>query len=78
MRRFIRCLCAGVLAIGARNLLDTYPDQPRATTLVVPGDPTQGTAKDWNSNYGTFPYAAASPFGYNGRNVYTRVAVQLP
>jgi iron complex outermembrane recepter protein len=66
------------IAIGARNLFDTYPDKPRATTLVVPGDPTQGTAADWNSNFGTFPYAAASPFGYNGRNVYTRVSVRLP
>jgi len=66
------------VAIGARNLFDTYPDKPHSTTLVVPGDPTQGTAADWNSNYGTFPYAAASPFGYNGRNVYTRVSVQLP
>jgi iron complex outermembrane receptor protein len=66
------------LAVGARNLLNTYPDQPHTLTLVVPGDPTQGTAKDWNSNFGTFPYAAASPFGYNGRNVYTRVSVQLP
>jgi iron complex outermembrane receptor protein len=66
------------IAIGARNLLDTYPDKPHATTLVVPGDPTQGTATDWNTNYGTFPYAAASPFGYNGRNLYTRISVQLP
>jgi iron complex outermembrane receptor protein len=66
------------VALGARNLFNTYPDRPHATTLVVPGDPTQGTAADWNSNYGTFPFAAASPFGYNGRNVYTRVSVQLP
>ncbi len=63
------------VAIGARNLFNTYPDKPHSTTLVVPGDPTQGTATDWNSNFGTFPYAAASPFGYNGRNVYTRVSI---
>ncbi len=66
------------VAIGARNLLDTYPDKPHSTALAVPGDPTQGTATDWNNNFGTFPYAAASPFGYNGRNLYTRVSVQLP
>ncbi len=66
------------ISIGARNLLNTYPDQPHSLTLVVPGDPTQGTAKDWNSNFGTFPYAAASPFGYNGRNVYSRVSLTLP
>jgi iron complex outermembrane receptor protein len=66
------------IAIGARNLFGTYPDKPHATTLVDPTDPSAGTAADWNSNYGTFPYAAASPFGYNGRNIYSRVSVQLP
>lgn len=66
------------IAVGARNLLNTYPDRPHATTLVDPTDPGAGTATDWNSNFGTFPYAAASPFGYNGRNVYSRVSVQLP
>jgi iron complex outermembrane receptor protein len=46
------------LAVGARNLLDTYP----------------GKAKlDFNNNFGVFPWAAASPFGYNGRFVYTKV-----
>jgi len=66
------------VVVGARNLFNTYPDQPHAPTLVDPTDPSAGTAKDWNSNFGTFPYAAASPFGYNGRNVYTKVSVQLP
>ena len=47
-------------ALGARNLLDTYPD--RAT-------------QDFNNNFATFPWAAASPFGYNGRYVYTRFSV---
>jgi iron complex outermembrane receptor protein len=46
-------------SIGARNLFDTYPD--RATL-------------DFNNNFGTFPWAAASPFGYNGRYIYTRIS----
>ena len=51
------------IAIGARNLLDTYP----------------GKAKlDYNNNFGVFPWAAASPFGYNGRFLYTRVNWTLP
>ena len=50
-------------AIGSRNVLDTYP----------------GKAKlDFNNNFGVFPWAAASPFGYNGRFVYTRATWTLP
>jgi iron complex outermembrane receptor protein len=50
------------LAIGARNVFDTYP----------------GKAKlDYNNNFGVFPWAAASPFGYNGRFLYTRVTYSL-
>src|SRR5207247_10914052 len=61
------------LSVGVRNLFDTYPDQPHSTRLVDPSDPSAGTAKDWNNNYGVFPWAAASPFGYNGRYVYVRL-----
>ena len=50
------------LSIGGRNLLDTYPDQARA---------------EFNNNDNTFPWAAASPFGYNGRYLYTRATIQL-
>jgi len=50
------------LSIGARNIFDTYPDHPR---------------NDYNTNFGTFPWAAASPFGYNGRYVYVRSAIPL-
>ncbi|HXE58399.1 MAG TPA: TonB-dependent receptor [Gemmatimonadales bacterium] len=59
------------LAVGVRNLFDTYPDQP--SSLVDVGDGTP--ARDFNNNFGTFPWAAASPFGYNGRYVYTRAEV---
>jgi iron complex outermembrane receptor protein len=62
------------LAVGARNLFDTYPDQP-SSTVVVSDDGS--TSKDFNDNFGIFPWAAASPFGYNGRYVYARTEVQL-
>ena len=62
------------ISIGVRNLFDTYPDRPRSTAIV---DTFGDTSKDFNSNFGTFPWAAASPFGYNGRYLYTRAAIQL-
>jgi iron complex outermembrane receptor protein len=61
------------LSIGVRNLFDTYPDQP--SSLVDIGDGTP--AKDFNNNFGTFPWAAASPFGYNGRFIYARTEIQF-
>jgi outer membrane receptor protein involved in Fe transport len=65
------------LALGVRNLFDTYPDQPSSEVLVDPSDPDAGMVKDFNNNFGTFPWAAASPFGYNGRFVYARTEIQL-
>jgi iron complex outermembrane receptor protein len=62
------------LAVGARNLFDIYPDQP-SSTVVVSDDGS--TSRDFNNNFGSFPWAAASPFGYNGRYVYARTEVQL-
>ena len=51
------------LALGARNLFDIYPDHPKL---------------DFNNNFGTFPWAAASPFGYNGRYLYTKASLAMP
>ncbi|HEX6615662.1 MAG TPA: TonB-dependent receptor [Gemmatimonadales bacterium] len=62
------------LAVGARNLFDTYPDQPSSPVVV---DDAGDTSKDFNDNFGTFPWAAASPFGYNGRFVYARTEILL-
>jgi iron complex outermembrane receptor protein len=62
------------LAVGVRNLFDTYPDQPSSPVIV---DDDGSTSKDFNDNFGTFPWAAASPFGYNGRFVYGRTEIQL-
>jgi len=50
------------LSIGARNLFDVYPDKPKL---------------EFNNNDNTFPWAAASPFGYNGRYLYARAEMRL-
>ena len=50
------------LSVGARNLFDVYPGRPRA---------------EFNNNDNTFPWAAASPFGYNGRYLYARAEMRL-
>jgi len=69
------------LVVGVRNLFDTYPDQPKSLTDIDTGGnclTTGGTcARDYNNNFGVFPWAAASPFGYNGRFVYARVEMRL-
>jgi len=62
------------LAVGVRNLFDTYPDQPSSEVVV---DDSGSLSKDYNNNFGTFPWAAASPFGYNGRFAYARTEIQL-
>jgi iron complex outermembrane receptor protein len=62
------------LSVGVRNLFDVYPDQPSSTVVV---DDAGDTARDFNNNFGTFPWAAASPFGYNGRFMYARTEIQL-
>jgi iron complex outermembrane receptor protein len=62
------------LALGVRNLFDTYPDQPSSTVIV---DEDGSTAADYNNNFGVFPWAAASPFGYNGRYLYARTEIQF-
>ena len=62
------------LSVGVRNLFDVYPDQPSSRSVV---DDAGDTSKDFNDNFGTFPWAAASPFGYNGRFVYARTELQL-
>ena len=69
------------LSLGVRNLFDTYPDQPKSLTDINTGGicaPNSGTcAKDYNNNFGVFPWAAASPFGYNGRYLYARAEMSL-
>jgi iron complex outermembrane recepter protein len=62
------------LAIGMRNLFDVYPDRPKSQVVV---DEFGDTSQNFNDNFGTFPWAAASPFGYGGRFVYARTEIQL-
>ena len=62
------------LAVGVRNLFDTYPDRPSSQVVV---DEFDDTSQNFNDNFGTFPWAAASPFGYNGRFVYARTEITL-
>jgi len=61
------------LSLGVRNLFDVYPDQPSSLQDVGDGNPS----KDYNNNFGVFPWAAASPFGYNGRYLYARAEMSL-
>jgi iron complex outermembrane receptor protein len=49
------------IAVGARNLLDNYPD-------LTP---------DSENFLGIFPFSTASPFGFNGRYVYSRLTVNF-
>ena len=57
------------LALGVRNLFDTYPDQPKSLTIVD----GVNAAKDYNNNFGTFPWAAASPMAFAFSGIFTRV-----
>jgi len=65
------------LAVGARNIFDVYPDSPSSNRPSDPNDPNSDPVKLFNNNYGTFPWAAASPFGYNGRFLYSRIEMTL-
>jgi len=62
------------LSLGVRNLFDTYPDKPSSQVIV---DPFNDRSMDFNNNFGVFPWAAASPFGYNGRYIYARAEMRL-
>ncbi len=56
------------LTIGADNVFDVYPDRN-----LNRGDVTTGNGG--LSNFGIFPYAGISPFGFNGRFVYTKLTL---
>ena len=49
------------VAFGANNVFDVYPDKQLQQ----------------NSNNGIFPYSGFSPFGFEGRYLYTRISVRL-
>jgi len=56
--------------VGADNIFDIYPDRN-----VNPGNAATGNGG--LSNFGLFPYNGISPFGFNGRFVYTKLSVGL-
>jgi iron complex outermembrane receptor protein len=58
------------LTIGADNIFDVYPDRN-----LNPGDPA--TSNGGISNFGIFPYNGISPFGFNGRFIYTKMSLAL-
>jgi iron complex outermembrane receptor protein len=60
------------LTLGADNVFDVYPDRNNNNGSIAPTNENGGT-----SNFGIFPYAGISPFGFNGRFIYTRLAVGL-
>ena len=56
------------LTIGSDNIFDVYPDRN-----INKGDLAAG--RGGLSNFGIFPYAGISPFGFNGRFVYTKLTL---
>ncbi|HEV7992827.1 MAG TPA: TonB-dependent receptor [Gemmatimonadaceae bacterium] len=61
------------LSIGADNVFDIYPDRNSNNGNIA----TLATENGGTSNFGIFPYAGISPFGFNGRFVYAKVTVGL-
>lgn len=55
-------------AVGANNLLDEYPD--RLPFGVVDG-------VNYGVNNSFLPYSSQSPFGFSGRFLYGRIAVDF-
>ena len=60
------------MTLGADNVFDVYPGPEQQQRQHL--DPT-GARTAVTSNFGIFPYNGISPFGFNGRFVYTRLAV---
>ena len=54
--------------LGIDNLLDVYPDENSDVGDVA-------TGYGGNSNFGIFRYSGLSPFGFNGRFIYSRVGL---
>lgn len=58
---------------GADNILDVYPDRNNNNGNIA----TLATENGGTSNFGIFPYAGISPFGFNGRFVYVKLAAGM-
>jgi iron complex outermembrane receptor protein len=65
-----KVLRRATLTMGADNLFDVYPDRITDLGDVASGYSGQGT-------FGIYRYSGLSPFGFNGRFVYARLAYSL-
>ena len=59
-------------SIGSDNVFDIYPDRNNNNGNIAPTAENGGT-----SNFGIFPYAGISPWGFNGRFIYAKLGVGL-
>ena len=65
-------------AVGAENLLDTFPDRNRIwRTGTGPGTTVPGVLAQQSGAGGTNSYPINSAFGMNGRFVYTRITYRF-
>jgi iron complex outermembrane receptor protein len=60
------------VSVGVDNVFDIYPDRNNNNGNFAPTAENGGT-----SNFGIFPYAGISPFGFNGRFAYARLTASL-
>ena len=60
-------LACGSFALGAENMFDTFPDRNLRAGIASPNGSAQA------GGAGVFTYPINSPFGMNGRFVYSRV-----
>jgi iron complex outermembrane receptor protein len=65
------------LTLGADNIFDVYPDRNNNNGNLALNAPFTSAENGGTSNFGIFPYAGISPFGFNGRFIYARLAVGL-
>lgn len=65
-----KLLKRATLTLGSDNVFDVYPDQITDLGDVATGYGGQGT-------FGVFRFSGLSPFGFNGRFVYARLAYSL-
>jgi iron complex outermembrane receptor protein len=61
------------LFVGADNLFDIYPDRNNNNGNIS----TLAAENGGTSNFGIFPYNGISPFGFNGRFIYTKLSLGL-
>ena len=61
------------VSIGADNVFDIYPDRNNNNGNVS----TLAAENGGTGNFGIFPYSGISPFGFNGRFIYTKLTLGL-